>query len=223
MIDPECHLGGHRPLADDMVSETRAAAATGVTTWGMMLNSAMMAPPPGGIQAADEIPTMAQAIPHLLATESAAMIDFFLSPIITTDAQADEIPALAREHGITSFKFHLQMAGPWGQQAGGPQTAYNFDDGTVYAACEAIAALGPPAVVLFHCENWQIARVLQRRLEAAGRHDMGAGDDHSPWITEAADARAYLYFCEVTGCRRTSSTARPSRRSRRCSAPARRA
>ena len=134
VIDPECHLGGHRPLADDMVSETRAAAATGVTTWGMMLNSAMMAPPPGGIQAADEIPTMAQAIPHLLATESAAMIDFFLSPIITTDAQADEIPTLAREHGITSFKFHLQMAGPWGRQAGGPQTAYNFDDGTVYAA-----------------------------------------------------------------------------------------
>ena len=55
-------------------------------------------------------------------------------------------------------------------------------------------------MVLFHCENWQIARVLQRRLEAAGRHDMGAWDDHSPWITEAADARAYLYFCEVTGC-----------------------
>ena len=85
---------------------------------------------------------MAQAIPRLLATESAAMIDFFLSPIITTDAQADEIPTLAREHGITSFKFHLQMAGPWGQQAGGPQTAYNFDDGTVYAACEGDCGAG---------------------------------------------------------------------------------
>src|SRR3954453_12837424 len=44
VIDPECHLGGHRLLADDMESETRAAAATGVTTWGMILNSAMMAP-----------------------------------------------------------------------------------------------------------------------------------------------------------------------------------
>src|ERR1044072_8442828 len=38
-IDPECHLGSHRPLADDFQSETRAAAAAGVTTWGMQLVS----------------------------------------------------------------------------------------------------------------------------------------------------------------------------------------
>src|SRR5258705_4802957 len=37
VIDPECHLGSHRPLADDFYSETRAAAAAGVTTWGMQL------------------------------------------------------------------------------------------------------------------------------------------------------------------------------------------
>src|SRR5215470_7771659 len=35
-IDPECHLGSHRALADDFYSETRAA---GVTTWGMQLVS----------------------------------------------------------------------------------------------------------------------------------------------------------------------------------------
>ena len=39
VIDPECHLGSHRPLADDFHSETRAAAAAGVTTWGMQLVS----------------------------------------------------------------------------------------------------------------------------------------------------------------------------------------
>jgi dihydropyrimidinase len=139
-------------------------------------------------------------VPRLLAAEARASIDFFLTPIITTDGHVAEIPWLAREHGATSFKFHLQMRGPWGLQAGGPQPAYSFYDGTVYAACEAIAALGPPALVLFHCENWQIARVLQQRLQAAGRTDMGAWDDHSPWLTEAADARAYLYFAEVTGC-----------------------
>ncbi len=200
VIDPECHLGGHRSLADDVESETRAAAATGVTTWGMQLNSAMMAPPPGGIQAPEQIPSLVEAIPHLLAAESRASIDFFLSPIVTTDAHVAEIPRLARDFGCTSFKFHLQFGGTWGQQAGGPQPAYNFDDGTVYAGCEAIAALGPPAVVLFHFENWQIARVLQARLEAAGRVDMGAWDDHSPWFTEAAHARAYLYFVELTGC-----------------------
>src|SRR6201988_1100400 len=39
VIDPECHLGSHRALADDFQSETRAAAAAGVTTWGMQLVS----------------------------------------------------------------------------------------------------------------------------------------------------------------------------------------
>src|SRR4029078_2409495 len=38
-IDPECHLGSHRPPADEFPTETRAAAATGVTTWGMQLVS----------------------------------------------------------------------------------------------------------------------------------------------------------------------------------------
>jgi imidazolonepropionase-like amidohydrolase len=41
-IDPECHLGSHRPLADDFQTETRAAAATGVTTWGMQLVSSRL-------------------------------------------------------------------------------------------------------------------------------------------------------------------------------------
>src|SRR5206468_10266071 len=37
VIDPECHLGSHRPLTDDFRSETRAAAASGVTTESMEL------------------------------------------------------------------------------------------------------------------------------------------------------------------------------------------
>src|SRR5438445_3843364 len=36
LVDPENHLGTHRPLKDSLSSETKAAAAGGVTTWGMM-------------------------------------------------------------------------------------------------------------------------------------------------------------------------------------------
>ena len=36
IVDPENHMGTHRPLKDSLDSETRAAAAGGVTTWGMM-------------------------------------------------------------------------------------------------------------------------------------------------------------------------------------------
>jgi len=36
IVDPECHAGSARPLKDSLDSETKAAAAGGVTTWGIM-------------------------------------------------------------------------------------------------------------------------------------------------------------------------------------------
>src|ERR1700751_5030225 len=36
LVDPENHLGTHRPLKKSLDSETRAAAAGGGTTWGIM-------------------------------------------------------------------------------------------------------------------------------------------------------------------------------------------
>src|SRR4030065_194185 len=36
LVDPENHLGTHRPLRDSLSSETKAAAAGGITTWGVM-------------------------------------------------------------------------------------------------------------------------------------------------------------------------------------------
>ena len=199
VIDPEVSLGSHRPLASDVESETRAAAATGVTTWGLQLNSAMMAPPPGGIQAPDQIPRMADAVPHLLATESLATVDFFLSPIITTDAQVAEFPLLAREYGITSFKFHLQMAGPWGQQRVGRSRLTTSTTARSSPPARPSPRLGrrPRAVPLRELANRAAAAAA---APGGGPHRHGRRDDHSPWLTEAAHARAYLYFCEVTGC-----------------------
>ena len=180
VIDPECHLGSHRALADDFYSETRAAAAAGVTTWGMQLVSL----------------AFTRAMPLYYEASRVAAIDFFLTPILGTDEHVGEIPYLAKEHGISSFKLHLQMQGPW--KSSWP--AYSFDDGSIYAVFDAVAKLGAPAIALLHCENWEIARVLQERLMAAGRTDMGAWDDRSPAFTEAGHARTYLYYARVAGC-----------------------
>ncbi len=196
IIDPEVHLGSHRSLADDFHTETRAAAASGVTTWGMQLTSLFMAGGAEKVKGPEEIPTFAEAMPSFYEASRLAAIDFFLSPILGTDKHVAEIPYLAKEHGITSFKLHLQMQGEW--KPAWP--AYAFDDGTVYSALETIAGLGSPAIALFHCENWEIARVLQKRLMEAGRTDMGAWDDRSPWFTESGHARAYLYYAGIVGC-----------------------
>lgn len=196
VIDPECHLGSHRALADDFQSETRAAAAAGVTTWGMQLLSVMITGGADKITGPADIPSFTRAMPRYYEAARPAAIDYFLTPIISTDEHVGEIPYLAKEHGISSFKLHLQMQGPW--KATWP--GYCFDDGSVYSVFQAVAKLGAPAIALLHCENWQIAQVIQKQLMAAGRIDMGAWDDRSPAFTEAGHARTYLYYAGIAGC-----------------------
>jgi dihydropyrimidinase len=195
-IDPECHLGSHRPLADDFQTETRAAAATGVTTWGMQLVSLAITGGADKVKGPADIPSFTRAMPLYYEASRSAAIDYFLTPILGTDEHVTEIPYLAREHGISSFKLHLQMQGPW--KSSWP--AYSFDDGSIYNVFAAVAKLGAPAIALLHCENWEIARVLQEHLMAEGRTDMGAWDDRSPAFTEAGHARTYLYYARIAGC-----------------------
>ncbi|HSC43333.1 MAG TPA: amidohydrolase family protein [Candidatus Binatia bacterium] len=195
-IDPECHLGSHRPLADDFQSETRAAAAAGVTTWGMQLVSLAITGGADKVKGPADIPSFTRAMPLYYEASRTAAIDYFLTPILGTDEHVAEIPYMAREHGISSFKLHLQMQGPW--KSSWP--AYSFDDGSIYNVFAAVAKLGAPAIALLHCENWEIARVLQDRLVATGRTDMGAWDDRSPAFTEAGHARTYLYYARIAGC-----------------------
>jgi len=128
VIDPECHLGSHRPLADDFRSETRAAAASGVTTWGMQLVSLAITGGADKVKGPADISSFTQAMPSYYDAARSAAIDFFLTPILGTDEHVEEIPYLAKEHGITSFKLHLQMQGPW--KSAWP--AYAFDDGSIY-------------------------------------------------------------------------------------------
>jgi dihydropyrimidinase/dihydroorotase len=196
VIDPECHLGSHRPLAEDFKTETRAAAAAGVTTWGMQLLSLMITGGADKVKGPDDIPSFTQAMPRYYEAARSAAIDFFLTPIVSTDEHVREIPWLAREHGITSFKLHLQMQGPWKSSWPG----YAFDDGSVYSVFQSVAKLGAPAIALLHCENWEIAQVLQKQLMEAGRTDMGAWDDRSPAFTEAGHARTYFYYARIAGC-----------------------
>jgi dihydropyrimidinase len=196
VIDPECHLGGHRPLADDFQSETRAAAAAGVTTWGLQLVSLAITGGADKVNGPADIPSFTDAMPIFFAAARSAAIDFFLTPIISTDEHVSEIPYLAKEHGISSFKIHLQMQGPWKPS----WPAYAFDDGSIYSILESVARLGAPAIALLHCENWEIARVLQERLMKQGRTDMGAWDDRSPAFTEAGHARTYFYYARIAGC-----------------------
>jgi dihydropyrimidinase/dihydroorotase len=205
VVDPECHLGHAQLLEDDIKTETRAAVATGVTTWGMQLSSTVVRKSINEFQKPDDVPPWLRVFPLLTEIgDRHSMIDYYLTAKVMNDTHAFEIPQLAERHGVISFKTQLHLksgTAVWDTWVGGRQQGiFGFDDGTVYAAMRNVARLGPPAIYSLHCENWEIARILQQDLIHAGRKDTGAWDDRSPAFCEAGHVRAYSYYAKITGC-----------------------
>jgi dihydropyrimidinase/dihydroorotase len=205
LVDPENHLGTQRPLKDSMNSETRAAAAGGVTTWGIMQASPKLRRNYIDEPKLEDVVPFSQVMPEFIeGVESHSFVDMFLTGFITTDEQALDIPRVAHEFGVTSFKFYLHMMqGPrtfsvWsGRQKGG---WLGFDDGTIYLAMEKAAEIGPPGLICIHPENYEIVRIFEDRLKKTGRTDMAAWDERSPHFCEAGHVRTYTYYAGITGC-----------------------
>jgi dihydroorotase-like cyclic amidohydrolase len=204
IIDPEGHPGVYRPLLEDLASESRAAIAAGVTTWGIQAASPRMGHPdfvefvqPGDVTSFHDV------FDHFLSAVPAdAATDVFVTYMLETEQQVREIPEYARKHGVTSYKLHLASMIPAADpHAVGRRTGFGngFDDGMIYGAMRAVAGLGRPGVVAMHCENEAIARVFEAELKAAGRTDWATWSARSPHFAEAHHVRSYGYLAEVTG------------------------
>ncbi|OGQ64051.1 MAG: hypothetical protein A2W73_04730 [Deltaproteobacteria bacterium RIFCSPLOWO2_12_55_13] len=205
VVDPEVHFGSHRWVGDEFDSETRGAAAYGITTWGFMQPSPNMGQPYKAEKEEDEVVSYSEAFNLFKELgESRSMVDFFLTPKILKDEHALEIPRLARDFGITSFKYQLHLMNPertatfWPNRKS--QGYFGYDDGTIYLGLEAVAKLGPPAIVCMHCENWEIARIFEERLLKAGRKEYRVWNERSPQFCEAGHVRTYAYYARVAKC-----------------------
>lgn len=203
IVDPEAHLPCG--IQRDLASETRAAVASGVTTWGLQQTSTQLVNAPLMYPEQKDVRPFLEVFPNLLEQGNQySMVDYYLTPIIANDQQAAEIPELAGKNGVTSFKIqlHMKMGPPtWdifppGQLMG----HFGFDDGMVYLAMENISRIGFPGILSLHCENWEIARIFQQRLLKDGRKDTAAWNDRSPAFLEAGHVRAYAYYAKITGC-----------------------
>lgn len=205
LVDSEAHPGCYVPFERDVASESKAAAATGVTTWGVHAPSTRLGAEPFNeyIQAEDVVPFSEVLDGTVEIINRSSVVDIFLTLMLETDAQVAEIPMYAEKWGVTSHKLYLQSMKPeldkyWaGRRAG---LGHGFDDGVVYATMEATAQIGAPGIVAVHPENWQIARLFEQRLIAEGRTDFGAWTDRSPPFCEAHHVRSYGYLAQVTGC-----------------------
>ena len=202
VVDPECHLGSARELRDDMETETAAAAAAGVTTWGLMNTTLALRKISKELTSPDDLPSFSEVLPLLREVEKYATTDFFYTPILQTERHAAEIPEYAARFGVTSYKLYLHMKNPnystfWHAKLLG---FLGFDDRMIYLTMENVAKIGAPGLLCLHPENWEIASLFEERLLAQGRRDIVAWDERSPHFCEAHHIRSYAYLAGVTGC-----------------------
>jgi dihydroorotase-like cyclic amidohydrolase len=180
VIDPHCHLGVNYPFEEDMRTETAAAASGGVTTVLLYIRN----------KAGSYLPFYRE---RRAIGEQNAMIDFGFHFGIQREDHIQEIPRVAAETGVRSFKCYF------GYEPDNPIGIVPATDGWVYAAMRHLVKI-PGGVISVHCENSAIASWLKEELKATGRQDLGAYTESRPAFCEEETIKRMIFLAERTGC-----------------------
>lgn len=183
LVDPHFHVSFLIPYEESLRTETRAAAAGGVTTIGLF------APFAGGEGIISPFENLKKGY------EENATVDAFFHAFVRDSLAIEDIPT-APGIGITSFKFSLGYKGVQAQML----KTVPIDDGLIFEGFEKIATLKTSARAMVHTENIDIALRLGERLMNQGRNDMAAWNDSRPAFVEGECLSRCLYLARVTGC-----------------------
>ena len=104
LVDPHMHTGIYSPLAEDAVSESRAAAQGGVTSSINYFRTGQYYLNKGGAYA-DFYPEVLEISKGRFHVDYA----YHLAPM--DRGHIDEIPMLVEKHGVTSFKIYMFYGG----------------------------------------------------------------------------------------------------------------
>ena len=176
VVDAHMHAGIYSPLAEDAVSESRAAAQGGVTSSLNYFRTGQYYLNRGG--------PYAEFFPEVLRlSEGRFHVDYgyHLAPMDST--HISEIPALVEKHGVASFKIFMFYGshGLHGRSDSqrdflmiGPDDRYDlahfeFVMRGVQAARERFPAKAPQISLSLHCETAEIMTAYTRLVEADGR------------------------------------------------------
>jgi allantoinase len=104
LVDPHMHTGIYSPLAEDAVSESRAAAQGGVTSSLNYFRTGQYYLNKGG--------PYADFFPEVLDISTGRFhVDFAYHLAPMDRGHIDEIPLLIEKHGVTSFKIYMFYGG----------------------------------------------------------------------------------------------------------------
>ena len=199
VLDPHTHPGPYRPFDQDIASESKSAAAGGVTSKLGIMKVTRMGQKFKEISEPKDVVPFAKVFPLARKiVDELSTIDVGFTLAVQSDQHAAEIPQFARASGVTSFKFYVgyKDATKWTAMIGLPTT---WDDGTLYYGMESIAKIG--GVACFHAENNMINRILTERVMKSGKKNLAAWEDRSPDFAEAYDINRVAYLARLLGTR----------------------
>jgi dihydroorotase (multifunctional complex type) len=180
VIDPHCHLGVNYGYDEDMATETAAAALGGVTTVLLFARN------PSGSYVPFYRDRRARG-------EEQAYVDFGFHFGIQREEHIAEVPKVAAETGVQSFKCHM------GYEPGNTLGIVSSTDAWVFATMQEVAKL-PRGVVSVHCENTELVGLLKKEMMATGRSDLAAYTESRPAFIEEEAICRVLRLAEVTRC-----------------------
>jgi D-hydantoinase len=188
IIDPHVHLQTFQDPFDVNVStETRHAAVGGVTTMiPMLLNREDAA-----LSFLEYFPWAKRAI------EERSVIDAGFSAVVGTSKQIEELPRMARECGIASYKFYMAYTRDEAAVFG----IIAVDDAQFLDGLRTVRDIGKPAMAMVHAENMSIIHNLKARYIEAGRDDLKAWTDARPDLAEEEATRRAIWYTRETGSR----------------------
>jgi dihydropyrimidinase len=185
IIDPHVHLQTFQdPFDVNVLTETRNAAIGGVTTMIPMLLNREDA----SLSFLEYFPWARQAV------EEKSLIDSAFSAVIGTTKQIDELPQLAKECGVCTYKFYMAYT----QDEASVFGIIAVDDAQFLHGLETVRKIGAPARAMVHAENMSIIHNLKAKYIADGRNDLRAWTDARPDIAEEEATRRAIWYTKET-------------------------
>jgi dihydroorotase-like cyclic amidohydrolase len=190
LFDPHVHFGisdtfGDDAMATDFQQDTRDCLVGGVTT---VATTTLIGREP---------------LPELFSRaikcgEARSWCDFKITCVVNTLDQVKQIPAVARQGGV-SYKFFTGYAGEQAEAFG--MSREGISPGFFYEACRTIAAVGRPVFPMIHAEDPYVRGILVDELRRSGRRDyLTAWAETSPEWAESVQIYTYGAIANQLGC-----------------------
>lgn len=181
LLDTHLHLGNAaQSFASDCATESRHAVTGGVTTLMPFVITR------GSYL--DALGEMRRAVGER------SVVDMLFHAIIVREAQIDEIPRMASEFGVRSFKAFMAYKG----REISPSGIQGMGDDQIYSMFRRVREV-PGGVAIVHCENMEIIELHQKPFMTAGRQDTAAWSDGRPAWGELEAIRRMCQFAEAAG------------------------